>query len=309
VRAFGTGFGNDPVFGSLYAATVVALSPVADPYESAWLKWAMAVTNARVLVDNVETYANEQELKMHSRFATYYEPNRRCVVLVVTEATDPFPVLWGVLLGETAYGFRCCLDHLAWALYKRGRTPNLSERRERDVALPIYGTREGFNRALDSKLPGVRRADRKIVRRYEPYRPGESRAHQHVFTVLQEPSNEDKHRAIQRVVPITSQIQFSNFEAIDCIVRRAKPGGFGGRLEPGAELMRFYVKKTGPNPRIDGQPHFALTPALHELLSLEEFLDKTMNATNVLLRKFAEPPPRAQALLGAPVPARSAGPP
>jgi hypothetical protein len=205
----------------------------------------------------------------------------------------------GVLLGETAHDFRCCLDHLAWALYKRGRTPNLSERWERDVAFPIYGTREGFN-----KLPGVRRADRKIVRGYQPFRPGESRAHQHVFTVLQELSNEDKHRAIQRVVPITSQIQFSKFEAIDCIVRRAKPGGFGGRFEPGAELMRFYVKKTGPNPRIDGQPHFTLTPALHELLSLEEFLQRTMNATNLLLREFAEPPPSALALLGQPVPPR-----
>jgi hypothetical protein len=122
---------------------VVARSPVANPFESAWLKWAMAVTNARVLEDNIEVFASDQELKMHSRLATYYDARRQRVVLVVTEATDPFPVLWGVLLGEVAHDYRCCLDHLAWALYKRGRTPNLSERQERNVSFPIYGTREG----------------------------------------------------------------------------------------------------------------------------------------------------------------------
>lgn len=264
----------------------------------------MASTNASVLADNVEVFASDQELKMHSRLATYYDARRHCVVLVVAEATDPFPVLWGVLLGEVAYHFRCCLDHVAWALYKRGRTPNLSERRERDVSFPIYGTRETFNKALDSKLPGVRRADRAIVRRYQPYKPGESQADRHVFTFLQELSNEDKHRAIQRVIPITERIEFSNPQAIDCIVRRVAPGGFGGRLEPGAVLLRFYVKKTGPNPRIGGQPHFTLVPALHERLSLTEFLERTMNATNLLLREFAEPPPSALALLEAPIPPR-----
>lgn len=283
---------------------MVALSPIADPFESAWLKWAMAVTNGKVLSDNVEAFASEQELKMLSPLATYYDARRHCLVLVVTEVTDPFPVLWGVLLGEVAHGFRCCLDHVAWALYKRGRTPKVSERQERAVAFPIYDTREGFNKNLDSKLPGVRRGDRKIVRRYQPYKPGESRAHKHVFTILQDLSNEDKHRAIQRVIPITEQIGFTNFEAFDCIPRRFAPGGFGGRLEPGAELLRIYVKKTGPNPRIDGKPHFTLVPALHERLSLTEFLEKTTNATNLLLREFAEPPPSALALVDAPIPPR-----
>jgi hypothetical protein len=286
---------------------VVALSPVADPFESAWLKWAMAVMNARVLEDNIHVFASDQERKMHSRLATYYDARRHCLVLVVAEAVDPFPVLWGVLLGEIAHGFRCCLDHVAWALYKRGRTPSLAARRERNVTFPIYPTRKAFNDALESKLPGVRRADRAIVRRYQPYRAGESRAHRHVFTVLQELSNEDKHRAIQRVVPIASEVHFTKFEAIDCIVRRTTRGGSGGRLEPGSELMRLYVKKTAPNPRIDGQPHFALTPALHELLSLEEFFARTVNATNLLLREFAEPPPSALAMLDAPVPPMPAG--
>jgi hypothetical protein len=284
---------------------VVALTPVADPFESAWLKWAIAVMNSRVLEDNVDSFAADRELRMHSRLATYYDAKRHCLVLVVTELTDPFPVLWGVLLGELAHGFRSCLDHVAWALYKRGRTPNLGDRKERNVAFPIQAKREGFNDALDFRLPGVTRADRAIVRRYQPYRPGESRAHRHVFTILQELSNEDKHRAVQRVIPIAEQIDITNLQAFDCIPRRMRPGGFGGSLEPGAELLRIYVTKTGPNPRIDGQPHFTLVPALHERLSLTEFLEKTANATSLLLREFAEMPPSAAALIDAPIPPRT----
>jgi hypothetical protein len=134
------------------------LRPVtADPFESAWLKWAMAVTNARVLADNVETFASDfgsdLQLRMHSQLATYYNAKSHCVVLVVTEATDPFPVLWGVLLGETAHDYRCCLDHVAWALYKRGRTPDLGPGKERYVSFPIYGKRIEFNKVWTGNCP------------------------------------------------------------------------------------------------------------------------------------------------------------
>jgi hypothetical protein len=185
-----------------------------------------------------------------------------------------------------------------------GVLPNLSKRQERNVGFPIHGTRDGFNKALDSKLPGVRRADRAIVRRYQPYKSGASRAHRHVFTILQELSNYDKHRVIQPVVAIPQRIDFIYTEATDCIVRRIGPGGFGGTLEPGAKLARFYVKKTGPKPRIHTQPQFHLVPAIHERLTLADFLERTMVATRLFLQEFAEPPPSAVSLLGTPIPPR-----
>jgi hypothetical protein len=78
--------------------------------------------------------------------------------------------------------------------------------------------------------------------------------------------------------------------------------GFQRTVEPGAELARFYVKKTGPNPRIDLQPRFSLVPAIHSRLTLVDFLQRTTNATNLFLREFAEPTKSAEALLGGPVP-------
>jgi hypothetical protein len=278
---------------------------VTDPFESAWLKWAWAVTNARVLTDNIEDFARSfGNRELDYQLATYYDAKCHCVVLVVVEATDPFPPLWGVLLGDAVHDFRCCLDHVAWALYKRGRTPNLSERKERNVGFPIHGTREGFNRALDAKLPGVRRADRAIVRRYQPFTPGESRAERHALTVLRDLSNDDKHRVIQPIVAIPQRIDFPIVEATDCIFRRIGPAGFSGRLEPGAQLARFYVKKTGPKPRIDTRPQFHFVPAIHERLTLADFLQRTTLATRLVLQEFAEAPPIAVSLLGSPIPSR-----
>jgi hypothetical protein len=279
---------------------------VTDPFESAWLKWAWAVKNAEVLVDSIAGFASDfGNRELDYQLVNYYDAKRHCVVLVVAGAADPFPALWGVLLGDAVHDFRCCLDHLAWALYKRGRTPKLSVEMERSVGFPIYSTRDGFNKALDAKLPGVSRADGAIVRRYQPFARGERRgAPRHVFTVLQGLSNDDKHRVIQPVVAIPERIDFLNTEATDCIVGRIGPAGFGGKLEPGAKLARFYVKKTGPNPRIDTQPQFHFVPAIHERLTLADFLTRTTFATRRILQEFSEAPPSAVSLHSAPIPPR-----
>jgi hypothetical protein len=275
-----------------------------NPFESAWLKWAMAVVNAKVLEDNIATFASRKDLTMDVTFGTSYDARRRCISLIVAEVASPFPVLWGVLLGEVAHDFRCCLDHIAWALYKRGQTPNLVARKERLVSWPIYPTRKQFNKSLDRKLPGVSRSDRAIVRHYQPFTPGESRADRHVFTVLNDLANADKHRAIQPVIPLAQvlKLDVEPIQAEDCIIRRIRPGRSGGTLKPGAEAAQFFVKKTGPNPRLGLQPHFTLVPAIHELLTLDEFFLYTINATRIVLSQFADQPESAKALVGAPVP-------
>jgi hypothetical protein len=276
-----------------------------EPFESAWLKWGQAVTNADVLRDSVVTLAGQPDLRVETQYATVYDAKRHCVRLVIAEIGDPFPVLWGLLLGDIVHNYRCCLDHIAWSLYERGRNPDLTEREEQVIGFPICAKRVTFNKTLNQKLPGVRRADRAIVRRYQPYKWGESRAYRHVFTVLRDLSNDDKHRTIQPVVPVPQRITFNNLRPTDCIVRRAAPApGYSGTLQPGTELARFYVKKTGPQPHIDVEPHFALTPAINERLTLIEFLKNTMVSTAIVLRQFSDPPPSLLNLVGPLMPAQ-----
>jgi len=124
----------------------------------------------------------------------YYDAKRHCIHLIA-EVTEPFPRIWGTLLGDVIHNYRSCLDHVAWALYKRGRTPNLPEWQERLVYFPITAERERFNACLKgkrAKLPGVRRKDIAKVRRCQPYIVGKSRVHRHPLTVLDALANTDK---------------------------------------------------------------------------------------------------------------------
>jgi hypothetical protein len=76
-------------------------------------------------------------------------------------------------MANTATSGRLPKRRPVWALYKRGTTPNLSKSQERGVYFPIAVTREQFNGWLTGKrpkLPGVRRADIGVVRRYQPYK-------------------------------------------------------------------------------------------------------------------------------------------
>ena len=278
-----------------------------EPFESAWLKWGQAVIDTHVLRDNVLEMSSQPDLKMPSTYTTYYDVKRHCIPLLIVEVENPFPPSWGLLLGEIVHNYRCALDHIAWDLYRRGRLPKpLSERQEQNIGFPICSKRKTFNDSLGQKLPGVERTDRAIVRRFQPYIPGESRAHLHVFTVLRDLSNADKHRSIQPVVGVPDKVAFDDLRPSDCSLTRITMGrGFTGTLEPGAELAQFYVKKDGPNPHIDVQPRFSLTPAIHERLTLIDFLRQTMSATAIVLRQFSDPPPSLLNLVGPLMPAQT----
>jgi hypothetical protein len=169
-----------------------------DGFDSAWLKWAQAVVNADVLQDNINELHNAGQVQIQMGMTQEYDARRHCVIITAgPEVPRVFPVHWGLLLGDIVHNYRCSLDHLAWSLYKRGRTPNLTARQEQSVQFPIARDRQQFNRLVASRLPRVRRADIASVRRYQPYLGRRRLIDQHVFAVLQDLSNADKHRVIQ----------------------------------------------------------------------------------------------------------------
>jgi hypothetical protein len=268
------------------------------PFDSAWLKWAWAVVNANVLGDNINAFAAQPNLKMPVRLAHEYDAKRHCIIVRVDEVANPFPPLWGLLLGDAVHNFRSSLDHLAWALYKRGRTPNLSRKKERDVQFPICTDRLGFNGSLKRRLPGVRRTDIALVRGSQPYMYGKRNLTRHVFLALRKLSNADKHRTIQPIIAVPENATYTLGKPEDCVFRRLAAPKARFKLEPGAELARLYVKKTGPEPYIDVDPHFTIDPAINERLLVGEFLKRTMGFSRHLLLAFAKPPESVRAILG-----------
>jgi len=87
---------------------------------------------------------------------------------------------------------------------------------------------------------------------------------------------------------------------IDCIAQRfSLTPNWAGASDPRPELGRFYVKKRGPDPRVDMLPHFSLVPAITEFLTVADFLQTTMTATGIVLREFAEPPESVRRMVAA----------
>src|SRR5205807_401510 len=147
------------------------------------------------------------------------------------------------------------------------------------------------------KLPGVRRADIAIVRRYQPYISGQRNVHLHVFRVLDDLSTADKHRVIQPVQAAPERAAYRILRQTDCVVTRLSPHTRRVTLKPGTELARFYVRKTGPNPEIEVEPRFAVDPAINERLTLQDWAAHTMKVASLLLSEFAEPPKSVHTML------------
>jgi hypothetical protein len=215
---------------------------------------------------------------------------------------EPYPDRWGLRLGDVVHGYRSCLDHAAWAMVKRGRTPNLTEHQESGVYFPISATRGKFNASLNGKrpkLPGVQRADIAIARRYQPYRYGKRNLALHSLWVLDELSRNDKHRSIQPILGTPDAAYYEVTNAADCIVRGIQPRALRKSLKVGSEVGRFYVKKTGPNPRLQVQGNVPVAPAINDRIHLDKWMELTMQVTFNILRLCAPPSANARAILDA----------
>jgi hypothetical protein len=171
---------------------------MADPFDSAWLKWGWAVAHAQALERDISAYTLDTKVDLPYTTRTEYDAKRHAVLLRV-ETIDPLPIRWGLRIGDVANNFRAALDHLAWALVQRGRNAGkLTQAQKRNIYFPIAFSRTDFNSAL-GKLPGIRRADRAIIRRYQPYLRGKSNVWRHCLTPLPRLTADDKHKEIRPV--------------------------------------------------------------------------------------------------------------
>jgi hypothetical protein len=273
-----------------------------DLFESAWLKWGWAAKHAKALDSEIQAYARHSERKRLLTTRTDYHPQRHCMILSV-ESIEPLPAQWGLLLGDVINNLRSCLDHVAWAVVQRGRTPNLNDRQARGVYFPLASKPEDFKSCLPPNLPGVRRADIAIIRRYQPYARGKRNLKRHAFTPLPKLSSDDKHRTVQPLLMLPTGGGVKVYQPTDCVVTRTPVRARRVRLEIGAEIQRVYVRKTGPNPKMNMEPELIAQPALNKGHWLLDWLTQSISFAGRMLREFAEPPD-ALFEIGAPVPPR-----
>lgn len=261
----------------------------ADLFLSAWLKWGWATAHAEVLKAEIRDFTAKVEREGGITATSRYDPKRHCLLIVARTVPD-FPVRIGLILGDVIQGYRSALDHLAWALVMRGKTPDLSEDAQRRVYFPYAKTPRQFRTTIKTRLPGVRWADIAKVRRYQPYKAVKRMRSRHPLLALEKLSNLDKHRTVQPLwaLPIGSRYKIA--ELYDCVVTRIPERGKLERLHVGAEIARIYVRRTGPKPGVEMEGRISVEPFIDDFMLLSDWLAKTTTASGALLREFADPP-------------------
>src|SRR5947209_8733843 len=91
-------------------------------FDGAWLKWRRALDHAQILQQDIDTALSNGNVDPLVSVRTEYLPRRHGFGVYAGEILG-VPDEWGLVLGDVANNYRCALDHLAWTLVSRGRTP------------------------------------------------------------------------------------------------------------------------------------------------------------------------------------------
>jgi hypothetical protein len=266
-----------------------------DPlFDSAWLKWAQAVVHSQTLQRDVEARAGDPDPDPVGAFRTEYQPHRHGFAVIV-ERVAPIPVGWRLLLGDIANNYRAALDHLAWALVSRGRTPPcsgaLSRRQEKAVYFPIFEHRAEYNGALARNLPGVRRADAAKVRWCQPYHRSTRTRPRHPLALLAGINARDKHRTIQPLWAFPTRLDIEVTHLRDFALRQEV--GWqrkGNALDVDTEVAFLRGWKIGSNPELEIQLHVTAQPTVGHRISVEMWAQMTGITVFNLLRQFSGQP-------------------
>jgi hypothetical protein len=284
----------------------VGLDPL---FDSAWLKWAHAVGHTQALEDEIDAFSGDHQREPILRCRTDYNPKRHGFIVTI-EAVEAIPPKWSLLLGDAANNFRAALDHLAWAVSLRGRTPpgsgKLTKGQEQAIYFPICEDRRVFNAEIripsgksKLKLPGIRRADSAKIRRHQPYHTGSTRRRFHVLTMLADLNSGDKHRTIQPIWAEATEIRLKVTKERHCKVRHwqgMKP--IPKRpLEVGTELAYIPARRTGPDPKVGVKMDVVAEPGIGNYVTFKEWGMQVAMFICVALLEFAEPPEKLIAAL------------
>ena len=195
----------------------------------------------------------ESEGKSKVTVGQYYWSRGHCIVILVTKI-EPISRRLGAIIGDGLQNLNSALDHIAWELVVRGRTPpkTLSEGRRKKIHFPLMkeppNKKESWIGLCKEALPGVGPRQRAILRRYQPFRVGKRRTEFHRLFVIRELANHDKHRIVQRVIYRTYDTTFAIRGYDDFKGRRVVIPPGPTSIQVGTEIGRIYGRRTGLNP-------------------------------------------------------------
>ena len=174
-------------------------------------------------------------------------------VLLVT-SVPALPPKLAVIIADAIHNYRSALDQLIFELAfmdTRGRELE-------STAFPASDTLVNFEgeKVKTRLLAGLTKQHRAQLKRFQPYRGWKSPG-PHPFRLLNDLSNDDKHRLTQPALvhAQTFRMRVLNENCADCRVDvntriEWNKRSVGRPLEPDTEVCRFPVEITGPNPQV-----------------------------------------------------------
>lgn len=275
--------------GPALPPTRIPAPPHSPLFDDAWAKWAWARERSNILLAEVRAVMDSS---IGTTFTTRadYLPAKHCFSVVI-DTMERLPDRWGLQYGEALHSYRSALDSAAWGAVNRGtRPPPLLKRNQRrSVAFPSCDTYKKFALALESKIPGVARADLAVVRRAQPYRLSVGDRKRSLLALLVEANNLDKHKALQPVTPTSVAFISEQIEFFNCILTRIANTP-RANLAPGTELLRVFVRRTGPDPQISVRGQLAAGINVTPGVALDPLLASLTDWVRDVLLGFSAPP-------------------
>jgi hypothetical protein len=216
---------------------------------------------------------------------------------------------WTLILGDALHDLRSAINHLAWQLALRlydGVAPT-----DRRVVLAIQYpiVLKEANWAGNRNWPQMTSDDAAIVKTRQPFQPLRPGEELHPLKPLMVLNDVDKHQNIHLVYAVTEFydliIPIPPDRFIDCEEDVSRVGStgihgydfahFGERLpQPGDEVMRCYVRPTGPAPDVDWEVRLAGHLHIGEAGDILKALDAIYEYVVAVIRDFGAAPPNVR---------------
>jgi hypothetical protein len=221
------------------------------PLDGVWAKLDRGDEHVKALDDEIEVLFSQPNPPGSAMRQELDRDDSSWVITMVH--TDPLPTKRALLIGDAIHNFRTALDQLVFELAFMDTGGTEVETTQFPASTTLDNFRSEY--VQTRLLSGL--THRATIKRFQPYRRWVS-DRPHPLTLLNDLSNDDKHRLLQPVLIFPQELTFHvppYHEMTDCEPDHSRPVVYrnivGRPLEPDTEVFRLPIRVTGPAPDVD----------------------------------------------------------
>ncbi len=207
------------------------------PTDGIQLKLERASEHLKVLHQEVSAFLDGEAHGIITDF--HSEPG--CMLLKARVSQSP-PPHFAVLIGETLYHLRACLDYLACELTKLNHCPVTTK-----VEFPIFDKREAFRKGRAIRIGGMTPRYQAVIQREQPFRRSEGSPHDDSLWLLHALAKADRHQFLHLTVSAVD-VAIVQFRPKAAVARFVLLDRHFGPLTGDTTVARFGVLR---GPRLD----------------------------------------------------------